>query len=62
MKIAIKGDSTVIGYEESDFNREIEPGIRDSDEIDNGGELMVCTEDGKCSSSSRVPRDRRICK
>jgi len=55
MKFAIKGDSTVIGYEESDFDYKVEPNVKDRDEIDWGGELMVCTEDGECRSSSRIP-------
>ena len=62
MKFAIEGNSTVIVYEESDYAHEIEPSPRDREKLDKGGELVLCSENGECWSSSRIPKDYKISK
>ena len=56
MNVICDGGSTLITYDEDDFNK-INYGPRCPYELDKGGLLVICKEDGSCQVFCRIPKN-----
>lgn len=62
MKCKIKGDSTVIVFEEEDYPLDAERRMRDREVLDKGGIVVTCGRNGECKSVSRPAGEYKILK